>query len=231
MTVVGGIIMRLPKLSKLELQIMDALWSRGPSAIREIQESFPQKGRPAYTTVQTMVYRLEAKKALRRARKIGNAHIFEPLLSRDAAQRRLVDEFLSLFGGTHAAGDGASDRGGNLTSKDVTDAEKLLRDLAEEAQGGVMAALLDHLLAIDPVRGLCAAADACAQQQWRAGAVLAVVRGLDEIPGALHRAGGAGRKPVTRFAPMPVIAPQPSAGFRRRRRKRFPRPPRPGARR
>lgn len=124
--------MRLPKLSKLELQIMDALWSRGPSAIREIQESFPQKGRPAYTTVQTMVYRLETKKALRRARKIGNAHIFEPLLSRDAAQRRLVDEFLSLFGGRMQPVMAHLIEAGNLTSKDVTDAEKLLRELAKK---------------------------------------------------------------------------------------------------
>src|SRR5690606_20055421 len=92
-------MMRLPKLSRLELQIMEALWNGGPLAIREIQETFPQKGRPAYTTVQTMVYRLEVKKALRRMRKIGNAHIFEALISRDAAQRRLVDDFLGLFGG------------------------------------------------------------------------------------------------------------------------------------
>jgi predicted transcriptional regulator len=111
---------------------MDALWSRGPSAIREIQESFPQKGRPAYTTVQTMVYRLEVKKALRRARKIGNAHIFEPLLSRDAAQRRLVDEFLSLFGGRMQPVMAHLIEAGNLTSKDVSDAEKLLRDLAKK---------------------------------------------------------------------------------------------------
>ena len=81
--------MRHPKLSKLEMQIMDVLWSAGPSAIREIQESFGAKNRPAYTTVQTMVYRLEAKKALRRARKIGNAHIFEAVISRDTAQRLL----------------------------------------------------------------------------------------------------------------------------------------------
>jgi predicted transcriptional regulator len=124
--------MRLPKLSKLELQIMEALWTGGPSAIREIQEQFPQKGRPAYTTVQTMVYRLEAKKALRRARKIGNAHIFEALLSRDAAQRRLVDEFLSLFGGRMQPVMAHLIEAGNLSSKDVQDAEKLLRDLAKK---------------------------------------------------------------------------------------------------
>jgi predicted transcriptional regulator len=122
--------MRLPKLSKLELQIMDALWSRGPSAIRDIQETFPQKGRPAYTTVQTMVYRLEIKKALRRMRKIGNAHIFEPLISRDAAQRRLVDDFLGMFGGRMQPVMAQLIEAGNLTSKDVADAEKLLRDLS-----------------------------------------------------------------------------------------------------
>ena len=123
--------MRLPKLSKLELQIMDALWSCGPSAIREIQETFPQKGRPAYTTVQTMVYRLEIKKALRRMHKIGNAHIFEPLISHDAAQRRLVDDFLGMFGGRMQPVMAQLIEAGNLTSKDVADAEKLLRDLSK----------------------------------------------------------------------------------------------------
>jgi len=123
--------MRLPKLSKLELQIMEALWSGGPLAIREIQETFPQKGRPAYTTVQTMVYRLEIKKALRRARKIGNAHIFEALISRDAAQRRLVDDFLGMFGGRMQPVMAQLIEAGNLTSKDVADAEKLLRELSK----------------------------------------------------------------------------------------------------
>jgi predicted transcriptional regulator len=124
--------MRLPKLSKLELQIMEALWAGGSLAIREIQEHFPQKGRPAYTTVQTMVYRLEAKKALRRARKIGNAHIFEAVLSRDAAKARLVDEFLSLFGGRLQPVMAQLIEAGNLTPKDVQEAEKLLRDLSRK---------------------------------------------------------------------------------------------------
>ena len=122
--------MRLPKLSKLELQIMEALWTAGPSAIRDIQESFPARGRPAYTTVQTMVYRLEAKKVLRRSRKIGNAHIFEAVLSRDAAQRRLVDEFLSLFGGRMQPVMAHLIEAGNLSPADVVDAEKLLKELA-----------------------------------------------------------------------------------------------------
>jgi len=127
--------MRQPKLSKLEMQIMEVLWTNGSSAIREIQESFPQKGRPAYTTIQTMVYRLEAKKVLRRARKVGNAHIFEPLISRDAAQRRLVDEFLSLFGGRMQPVMAQLIEAGNLTPGDVADAEKLLRDLSRKKSG------------------------------------------------------------------------------------------------
>ena len=92
--------MPLPRLTKLELQLMEALWSRGASSVREIQEAFPEKERPAYTTVQTMVYRLEGKKAIRRLKKIGNAHIFEAAISRNAAQRRLIDDLLSFFGGS-----------------------------------------------------------------------------------------------------------------------------------
>jgi len=122
--------MRLPKLSKLELQIMEFLWTSGPSAIREIQESFGLKNRPAYTTVQTMVYRLEVKKALRRSRKIGNAHIFEALISRDAAKARLVDDFLSLFGGRMQPVMAQLIEAGNLSPKDVADAERLLRELS-----------------------------------------------------------------------------------------------------
>lgn len=122
--------MRLPKLSKLELQIMEVLWTNGPSAIREIQESFGAKNRPAYTTVQTMVYRLEVKKALRRSRKIGNAHIFEASITREAAKARLVDEFLSLFGGRMQPVMAQLIESGNLTPKDVADAERLLRELS-----------------------------------------------------------------------------------------------------
>src|SRR2546430_2043573 len=92
-------VMTLPKLTKLELQIMEALWNQGACSIREIQEAFPERNRPAYTTVQTTVYRMENKKLLRRAKKISNAHIFEAIVSRQAAQGRLIDELLSLFGG------------------------------------------------------------------------------------------------------------------------------------
>ena len=122
--------MRLPKLSKLELQIMEVLWNSGSSAIREIQESFGPKNRPAYTTIQTMVYRLEVKKALRRSRKIGNAHIFEALITREAAKARLVDEFLSLFGGRMQPVMAQLIESGNLSPKDVADAERLLRELS-----------------------------------------------------------------------------------------------------
>src|SRR2546423_2707737 len=90
--------MTQPKLTKLELQILEALWSHGKASIREIQEDFPEP-RPAYTTIQTTVYRLEGKKAVRRVRKISNAHIFEPTVARDVTRHRLLDEILSWFGG------------------------------------------------------------------------------------------------------------------------------------
>src|SRR5215475_14383499 len=88
-----------PRLTKLELQIMDALWQKGACSVREIQETFPEPGRPAYTTVQTTVYRLERKKALRCVKRISNANIFEAVISRKEAQRSLIDELLTLFGG------------------------------------------------------------------------------------------------------------------------------------
>jgi predicted transcriptional regulator len=113
----------------LELQIMEALWTRGASSVREIQEAFPEKGRPAYTTVQTMVYRLEGKKAIRRVKKIGNAHIFEAAITRASAQRRLIDEFLSLFGGRSQPVMAHLIESGKLTLDDVKEAEQLLRKL------------------------------------------------------------------------------------------------------
>jgi BlaI family penicillinase repressor len=117
------------KLSKLEFQIMEALWARGASSIREIQESFPEKRRPAYTTVQTTVYRLEGKGALQRVRKIGNFHIFEAAVSRDAAQRRLIDDLLALFGGRSQPVMAHLIESGKLTLDDVKEAEKTLRKL------------------------------------------------------------------------------------------------------
>jgi predicted transcriptional regulator len=122
--------MALPKLTKLELQIMEALWSRGALSIREIQEAFPEKDRPAYSTVQTTVYRLEGKNALRRVKKISNAHIFEAVVSRDAARGRLIDELLSLFGGRTQPVMAHLVETGKLTMDDVHETEKLLRELA-----------------------------------------------------------------------------------------------------
>src|SRR3989442_437117 len=108
---------------------MEALWSHGASSIREIQEAFPERDRPAYTTVQTMVYRLEGKKAVRRVKKIGNAHIFEAAISRNAAQRRLIDDLLSFFGGRSQPVMAHLIESGNLTLEDVKQAELTLRRL------------------------------------------------------------------------------------------------------
>jgi len=124
--------MALPKLTKLELRIMEALWSRGVSSIREIQEAFPELGRPAYTTIQTTVYRLEGKQAVRRVKKIGNAHIFEPAVTRGAAQRRLVDDLLALFGGRTQPVMAHLIESGKLTLDDVREAEKTLQELAKK---------------------------------------------------------------------------------------------------
>ena len=127
--------MRLPKLSKLEHQIMEALWSRGGASVREILEAFPEKGRPAYTTIQTMVYRLEEKGAIRRTRKIGNAHIFEAVISRASAQRRLIDELLAFFGGSSQPVVAHLIESGNLTLDDVKEAEQLLLKLKSGKSG------------------------------------------------------------------------------------------------
>jgi len=118
-----------PKLARLELQIMESLWTRGSASIREIQEDFPEKERPAYTTIQTTVYRLEAKKAVRRVRKVGNFHIFEAAVSRSAAQRRLIDDLLALFGGRTQPVMAHLIESGKLTLDDVREAEKTLRKL------------------------------------------------------------------------------------------------------
>ena len=124
--------MTLPKLGKLELQIMEALWTLGPCSVREIQETFPARKRPAYTTVQTTVYRLEVKKALRRVKKISTALIFEASVSREAAERRLIDDLLGLFGGRSRPIMAHLIESGNLTLDDVREAEKTLLKLAEE---------------------------------------------------------------------------------------------------
>ena len=119
--------MALPKLSRLELQIMEALWSKGVSSVREIQEAFPAQKRPAYTTVQTTVYRLEAKKALRRVKKIGNAHVFEALISRQAAQRRLIDDLLDVIGESSRPIMSHLIDTGRLSLEDIKEAEKALQ--------------------------------------------------------------------------------------------------------
>jgi len=121
-----------PKLTKLELQIMEALWNQGQASIREIQETFPEKGRPAYTTIQTTVYRLEAKKAVRRVKKVGNFHIFEASVSRNAAQRRLIDDLMVLFGGRTQPVMAHLIESGKLTLEDVKEAGKVLRKLARK---------------------------------------------------------------------------------------------------
>ena len=122
------------RLTKLELQIMEALWTGGPSAVREVQERFPEDSRPAYTTVQTMLYRLETKRAVRRTKKIGNAHIFEAVITRASAQHRLIDEFLGLFGGRAQPVMAHLIESGKLTLDDVREAERLIRELEDEGK-------------------------------------------------------------------------------------------------
>jgi BlaI family penicillinase repressor len=123
-----------PKLTKLELQIMETLWTRGSASIREIQEDFPEKQRPAYTTIQTTVYRMESKRAVRRVKKVGNFHIFEAAVSRDVAQRKLIDDLLALFGGRTQPVMAHLIESGKLTLADVKEAEKTLRKLERRDQ-------------------------------------------------------------------------------------------------
>jgi len=122
--------MATPKLTPLELTIMDVLWSRGPSSVRDVHEQFPEEGRPAYTTVQTMLYRLEKKKAVRRAGKVSWAFIFEAAVSRGAAQGRVVEDALGAFGGRAQPLVAHLIQSGKLTLEDVQEAEALLRELA-----------------------------------------------------------------------------------------------------
>jgi BlaI family penicillinase repressor len=117
-----------PKLSKLELQILEALWAHGKASVREIQEAFPEP-RPAYTTIQTTVYRLEGKKAVRRVRKIGNAHIFEPIVARDVTRHRMLDEILRFFGGRAQPMMAQLAEAGKLTLDDVRELERTIKNL------------------------------------------------------------------------------------------------------
>jgi len=123
--------MRSPKLSKLEYQIMETLWSKGECSIRDVQESFPSNARQAYTTIQTTVYRMEAKGVVERVKKVGNFHIFAPAISRDAAQRRLIDDMLALFGGRGQPVMAHLIESGNLSLEDVKEAERLVRNLSK----------------------------------------------------------------------------------------------------
>lgn len=128
--------MPLPKLSKFELRILEALWANGSASIREIQEAFPDP-RPAYTTVQTIIYRMEAKRTLRRVRKIGKADIFEPLVTRDATRNRVLDEILSFFGGQAAPMMAQLADAGKLTPDDISELEKTIKKLkAQRRQEG-----------------------------------------------------------------------------------------------
>jgi predicted transcriptional regulator len=122
--------MSFPRLSKLELQIMETLWARGACSIRELQEAFPEKHRPAFTTVQTMVTRLEAKKALRFTKRIGKANIFEAAISRKRALGRVIDELLSMFGSKPVMAHMV--KTGQLTLDDVKEAEEELRRLSRK---------------------------------------------------------------------------------------------------
>jgi BlaI family transcriptional regulator, penicillinase repressor len=120
------------RLSKLELKIMNKLWTRGEASIREIQEDFPQKGRPTYGTIQTTIYRMEEKKIVRRAGKIANFHIFQPLISRDAAQLGLIDELLAMFGGRSQLLVMHLVKSGQLKPEDVREAQRELARLARK---------------------------------------------------------------------------------------------------
>ena len=124
--------MAAPKFTPLELQIMQILWERGRVSIREIQEEFPKAKRPAYTTVQTTVYRLETKKAVRRVRKISNAHIFEAAVTSEATQRKFLDDLLRLFGGRSQPVIAQLIESGKMTMEDVKEAERIILESRKE---------------------------------------------------------------------------------------------------
>jgi BlaI family penicillinase repressor len=124
--------MASPKLTRLEMKVMEALWANGASSVREIHDQFPARGRPAYTTVQTMVYRLEVKGAVKRTKRISNANIFEATVTRDAAHRRWVDDLLALFGGRSQPVMAHLIETGKLTMEDIRQAEKLLREFSRK---------------------------------------------------------------------------------------------------
>ena len=129
MTKKGGI-----RLTKFELEIMDALWTLETASVREVQEHLPEKKRPAYTTVQTIVYRLEEKGAVRRVKKVCNAHVFEPAVTRKAAQRRVIDELLDLFGGSARPLMAHLVESGQLTLEDIRELERRLEEIEGEPE-------------------------------------------------------------------------------------------------
>ncbi len=123
--------MAAARVTRFELQILEKMWQLGPCSVREIQESLPEKNRPAYTTVQTIVYRMEEKGSVRRIRKIGNAHIFEAVFTRKAVYRRLVGDLLDLFGGSPEPMMSHLIETGKLTLDDVRTMERKLTLLKE----------------------------------------------------------------------------------------------------
>jgi BlaI family transcriptional regulator, penicillinase repressor len=123
-----------PKLSKLEFQIMDVLWNKGDASIRDLHQAFPDSRKPAYTTIQTTVYRMEAKGVVNRVRKVGNFHIFSAVASRQAAQRRLIDDLLVLFGGRTQPVMAHLVDSGKLTLEQVKEAERTLRRLSRRKE-------------------------------------------------------------------------------------------------
>ena len=124
--------MRKTKLTKAELQIMEVLWNRGALSVREIQDAFPEQKRPAFTTVQTVVYRLEAKRAIRIAKKVGNANVFEPVISRMVAGNTLIDDLLGFFGGRVEPLISRLIESGKLTMDDIKEAEETLRSMSRK---------------------------------------------------------------------------------------------------
>jgi len=126
--------MTQPRLSRLEFQVMEALWAKSDSSIREIQASFPERQMPAYTTIQTTVYRMEAKGVVQRVKKVGNFHVFAPTISRESAQRRLIDDLLAMFGGSSQPVMAHLIESGKLSLEDVKDAERALRNLSRKEQ-------------------------------------------------------------------------------------------------
>jgi predicted transcriptional regulator len=122
-----------PKVTRFELDLLEQLWKLGPASVREVQESLPEEDRPAYTTVQTMIYRLEEKGAVRRVKKIGNAHVFEAVFTRKAVYRRLVDDLIDMFGGSAAPLMSHLAESGKLSLADVREAERILAKLGRKS--------------------------------------------------------------------------------------------------